>query len=136
MFTKNCFLTVFAMFLVYMCLSFVLHTMILPWDTYPGSIPEGEMQATRSIPAILIGGLIWCRMFLFVFSKGYEGKGIGEGVRFGLYIGIFYHLAYMLFYYANFQMNSWLLVVQFVGETLINISIGVVAALLFKPETK
>lgn len=26
--------------------------------------------------------------FTFVFSKGYEGKGIAEGLRYGLYIGV------------------------------------------------
>ena len=26
--------------------------------------------------------------FAFIFSKGYEGKGIMEGVRYGLYVGV------------------------------------------------
>lgn len=26
--------------------------------------------------------------FVFIFSKGYEGKGVMEGVRYGLYVGV------------------------------------------------
>jgi hypothetical protein len=32
--------------------------------------------------------IIGAFFFTFIFSKGYEGKGIMEGVRYGLYIGI------------------------------------------------
>jgi hypothetical protein len=32
--------------------------------------------------------IIGAFFFSFIFSKGYEGKGIMEGVRYGLYIGI------------------------------------------------
>jgi hypothetical protein len=57
--------------------------------------------------------------FTFIFSKGYEGKGIMEGVRYGLYVGVMmavgmaygtyamiaipYHLALQWFIYGTIE---------------------------------
>jgi hypothetical protein len=54
-------------------------------------------QATKSVWRPDMMSLMWIYhvlavigafFFTFVFSKGYEGKGVMEGVRYGLYIGI------------------------------------------------
>ena len=62
-----------------------------------GVILSSAYQATQSLWRPDMMSLMWIYHILaiigaffltFVFSKGYEGKGIAEGVRYGLYIGI------------------------------------------------
>lgn len=36
------------------------------------------------------GDLGWSFLFIFIFIKGYKGKGLPEGIRFGLLIGMFF----------------------------------------------
>jgi hypothetical protein len=45
--------------------------------------------------------LIGSFFFVFIFSKGYEGKGIAEGIRYGLYIGIWMSLGMAYATYAT-----------------------------------
>ncbi len=62
-----------------------------------GVILKSAYEATQSVWRPDMTSLMWIYhvlaiigafFFTFVFSKGYEGKGISEGVRYGLYIGI------------------------------------------------
>lgn len=133
MFSKNFIITVLVMFLAHMTMSFGLHTSILDWQSYPGSLAPENVTA-MGLPAILIGTFIWCKLFLYVFSKGYDGTGVMEGVKFGLIISVFFHFTYMLFYFANFQFPTDLLIKQFLGETTINVVIGAIAATMYKPD--
>ena len=57
--------------------------------------PEAEMK----VGVIVIVELIFALFFTFIFSKGYEGKGIWEGVRYGFYVGLMMNVtgAYMTF---------------------------------------
>jgi hypothetical protein len=62
-----------------------------------GVLLSSAYEATKSVWRPDMMSLMWVYhvlaligafFFTFIFSKGYEGKGIGEGVRYGLYIGI------------------------------------------------
>jgi hypothetical protein len=48
---------------------------------------QEQMQAF--FPWMLLGQFIIAKYFVWIFAKGYEGKGIGEGIRFGSLIGLF-----------------------------------------------
>lgn len=39
---------------------------------------------------LTLGDLVWSFLFVYIFKKGYEGKGPLEGLRFGLLIGVFF----------------------------------------------
>lgn len=71
-------------------------------------------------------------MFVFIFTKGYEGKGLMEGLRYGLIIGFFYVFTnYMLQYFVYPVPFS--LAIKWVLLGMVQFMIyGVVAAAVYK----
>ena len=49
-------------------------------------------------------GLLTSPLFVYIFNKGYEGKGIIEGFRFGLIIGLFIALPAAFYEYAMYSI--------------------------------
>jgi hypothetical protein len=69
--------------------------------------------------------------FVFIFSRGYEGKGLLEGVRFGLYIGVWMGIGFAYGTYAMIPIPYSLALSWFVS-TLVQYSVaGIIASLLF-----
>lgn len=66
---------------------FLIHGVILA-STYEATkdLWRADMESLMWIYHVL--AIIGAFFFTFVFSKGYEGKGMMEGIRYGLYIGI------------------------------------------------
>ncbi|MEK6754966.1 MAG: hypothetical protein AABZ02_02320 [Bacteroidota bacterium] len=92
--------------------------------------PEGEMKLWL-IPVI---GLFFSFFFTFIFSKGYEGKGLLEGVRYGLYVGLMVALPMAYGSYAMMPIPYSLALQWFIYGTLEYMIAGVVLALIFKPK--
>ncbi len=81
-------LTGFAVvFVLSEIMMFLIHGVLLA-STYEAAKAafRPDMQSLMWIYHVL--AVVGAFFFTFVFSKGYEGKGIAEGVRYGLYIGI------------------------------------------------
>ena len=68
-------------------LMFLIHGVILS-SAYQAtqSVWRPDMQSLMWVYHVL--AVIGAFFFTFIFSKGYEGKGVPEGVRYGLYVGI------------------------------------------------
>jgi hypothetical protein len=80
-----------------------------------------------------VSGLVWSFLFVYIFAKGHEGKGIMEGVRFGLLIGVFFGLPMSLGTYMSMPITGGIAVAWLI-YTIIEITIlGVLAAVLYKP---
>ena len=67
----------------------------------------------------------------FIFTRHYEGKGIGEGVRFGAYIGLLLGFV-MLSFYAFMPIPFALALCWFFASLFETIGLGVIYALLYK----
>jgi hypothetical protein len=76
-----------AVFVAMSAMDFVIHGIILE-SAYKATenLWRSDMQSKMWIFNVIT--LIGAFFFSFIFSKGYEGKGIVEGGRYGLYIGI------------------------------------------------
>jgi hypothetical protein len=74
-------------FIAMRVLDILIHGVILA-SAYQetASIWRPDMQSKMWIFHLV--SLIGTFFFSYIFSKGYEGKGIVEGIRYGLYIGI------------------------------------------------
>jgi len=134
MHTKNFILTVIIVFVVNSILNFLLHALILPWESYAGSIPA-ENATTLGMILLFVGNLAFSYFFCFIFTKGYEKKGIGEGIRYGLLIGFLYYFSYLFYNYGNFQYSTFLLWGEFIGGVVLTVLMGITAAVLYKPKT-
>ena len=69
--------------------------------------------------------------FTLIFSKGYEGKGIGEGVRYGLYVGLLMATPMAYDSYATYPLPYSLALQWFIYGLVQYIILGVVVAWVF-----
>jgi uncharacterized membrane protein len=70
-------------------------------------------------------------MFAFIFSKGYEGKGLMEGARYGFYIGLMLSMGYAFGSYASFRIPYQIALQWFIYAVLEYIIAGIGVALVF-----
>ncbi len=84
---KKILLGFIAVFIAMSVMDFIIHGVILE-SAYKATanLWRPDMQSKMWIYSVI--ALIGSFFFSFIFSKGYEGKGIVEGARYGLYIGI------------------------------------------------
>jgi hypothetical protein len=94
--------------------------------------PEAEMS--QNMWMFWLYGFIWSFILVYIFAKGYEGKGIMEGVRFGLLIGVFFSLPMSLGTYASMPITAGLAIGWFVYGVIEMTIMGVIAALIYKPK--
>ncbi len=69
--------------------------------------------------------------FTYVFSKGYEGKGIMEGVRYGFYLGVIVSSGFAFGTYSMFDIGKGLALQWFFYSLIEYIIAGVVVSLVF-----
>jgi hypothetical protein len=74
--------------------------------------------------------------FSFIFSKGYEGKGIAEGVRYGLYIGIWMSVGAAYATYAMIAIPYSLALQWFIYGVIEYVIFGIALALVFRKKAQ
>ncbi len=74
--------------------------------------------------------------FTFVFSKGYEKKGILEGVRYGFYIGVWLSVGMAYGSYAMIAIPYSLALQWFIYGVIEYMITGAVLAMVFKEKQK
>lgn len=79
--------------------------------------------------------LIGAFFFSFIFSKGFENKGLAEGVRYGTYIGIWLGVGKAYGTYAMIAIPYSLALQWFIYSIIEYVIAGIVLALIFKPKT-
>lgn len=83
---------------------------------------------------ILLAELIVAFGFCYIFTKGYEGKGIIEGVRYGLAIGLTFGVGGAIMDYAVFPYPESLVVKWCIGYPIEMMILGAVFACYYKPK--
>jgi|WetSurSiteA1Bulk_404760.scaffolds.fasta_scaffold92745_1 hypothetical protein len=79
-----------AVFVVYVIIEYLSNQFVF-MPSYPNMYPSAPDGGSVWIPRIwmYLGRAIFSFMFVFVYTRGYEGKaGIGEGLRYGLWIAL------------------------------------------------
>ncbi len=72
--------------------------------------------------------------FAFIFSKGYENKGVAEGVRYGTYVGIWLSIGKAYGTYAMIAIPYSMALQWFIYGVVEYVIAGIVLALVFKPK--
>ena len=87
--TKRYLIAALALSVFTIAFDFLLHGMLLQ-DAYKSTAalwrPEAEMQSYMGL--MFLTQIVFASGFAFIFTRNYEGKGVGEGVRYGLYLGL------------------------------------------------
>jgi len=113
-------------------MNFVIHDVILK-ETYMGLVATGLMrsEADGMVWIYFVTALVVSFFFTLIFSKGYEGKGIGEGVRFGLYAGVLIAVQFAYDSYASYPLPYGLALQWFCYTTVEYIILGAIVAAVF-----
>jgi hypothetical protein len=121
--------------IVYMGVSFVVHTMLLA-NTYMQH--KGSMRPEAEANAILPMGFVFALVGFFVFSyayaKGYEGgSGIQEGLRFGVIVGLLLCCFCLIWEYMVWPVSGTLLMAWLVDFIVEFALYGMIVGFLYKP---
>jgi hypothetical protein len=119
-----------VVFVAMIILSFIVDGLILR-STYESvqNVWRPDMQSKMWIYYVLM--VVGAFFFSFIFSKGYEGKGILEGVRYGLYIGIWLSINMAYGSYAMIAIPYSLALQWFIYGVIEYVIYGMLLAFVF-----
>lgn len=124
-----------ACYVVGQVLGFLTNGLILA-DTYKSlsSVwrPEADMQAKMWI--FLLTSLVAIFLFCFIFTKGYENKGIGEGVRYGALVGTLLSVPWAFDSYVIYPITGTLAVMWLVTGVVSWVVLGALLAAIYRPD--
>jgi hypothetical protein len=124
-----------AVFAVLEVMDFIIHGLILGnvYMTMP-NIWRPDMMEKMWIMHIV--KIVNAFIIAFIFSKGYEGKGIMEGVRYGLYVGLMLSIGMAYGTYAMIAIPYHLALQWFVYGLIEYVIAGIALALVFSWKAK
>jgi hypothetical protein len=79
-----------------------------------------------------VTGAFFSFFFVFIFSKGYEGKGVAEGIRYGLYVALMVVLPNAYGSYAMMQIPYSLALQWFLYGSLEYVIAGAILSGVFR----
>jgi hypothetical protein len=131
---KKLLLGFIAVFVTLEVTNFLVHGLALAADYRADALkgifrPEAQMMSLMWVYHVL--ALVGSFFFVFIFSKGYEGKGIAEGIRYGVYIGIWLSMGMAYGSYAMIPMPYSLALKWFLYGIAQYLVMGIVAALVY-----
>ena len=129
---KKFLLASLVVFVTLQVFDYVIHNLLL------GSVYESIQEVFRpdmmdKMWIMYLIGAIFSLLFVYIFTKGYEGKGITEGAKYGLIIGLFVSLVGSYSQYVVYPLPYSLALKWFLYGTIELILAGIVAALIYKP---
>jgi hypothetical protein len=83
---------------------------------------------------MVLASIAFAFLFVYIFSKGYQGKGIPEGIRYGVLIGLLMNGVAILHQYAVYPVPFSLVLQWFAFGMIQTIIYGVIAALIYRPK--
>ena len=125
-----------VLFVVAQAIGYVVHQVWLS-DTYEllasAFRPQAEMMDMMWI--MMLTGLGVLFFFCYIFTKGYEGKGIAEGVRFGALMGLFVGLPSAVDVYVIYPITAELAMIWYVSGVISFVIFGAIFAAIYKPSS-
>ena len=91
--------------------------------------PETEMQAL--MPLMAVAQILLALIFTFIFTRNYEGTGVGEGLRYGVYAGLLLG-APQVASYVWMPVPVSLTVIWVGNVVLWGVLAGIIASLVYK----
>lgn len=93
--------------------------------------PQAEMESMMWM--MMVGGVFSLLLFCYIFTWGYEGKGIMEGVRYGALIGVFVSIISAVDSYVIYPLTGELAVIWFITGVIAFVISGAIFAAIYKP---
>ncbi len=101
--SKRFILASIAVFILIQAIDWLVHGVIMSgWYAEIAGLWRADMMDLMWV--MVLGSLFFSFMFVLIFIKGYEGKGIMEGIRYGLYVGLLIMVSGSLGQYAMYPI--------------------------------
>ena len=94
--------------------------------------PKAEMDQMMWI--FFVTSAVLTLMFCYIFTRGYQNRGIGEGVRYGFYMGLFFMVVQAYDAYVTYPLPYHLIFKWFVSGMVVFIAMGAIVSLVYKNE--
>jgi len=121
-----------AIFIIFGICDFIIHNLILQ-KVYMSMTNVWRPDMMSLMWIMYVTSFIFSFLVMFVFVKGYEGRGILEGVRFGIIIGLITTGAGAFYQYVVYPL-PFSLIIQWFGYGLVEfIFAGIAAAAIYRP---
>lgn len=129
---KKFFIALITIYVVGGVLNFLVHGVLL-MSAYQelASIWRTDMDSYMWIQWVT--ALFLCFFFVYIFVRGYEGRGIMEGVRFGLVIWAFMTIPSVYSQFMVYPLPYSLILKWLFSDLVIWVVMGVLTALIYKP---
>ena len=129
------FLASLAVFVFVFFYEYLLHGVYLagPYEAFPNLLRE-ETDATGFFMWLTLAYLILSPAFCYIFTRGYQGRGVGEGVRYGVLIWLVAALPSSLITYAVQPWSAKIITVWIVGYLIEMVILGALVALIYRPK--
>ena len=124
-----------AVFVTLEVLDYLIHGVLLD-ATYKSLSALWRPDMASKMWIIHVVAVIGAFFFTFIFSKGFENKGIGEGLRYGFYIGFWMSTGFAYGSYAMIAIPYSLALQWFLYGLVEYMIAGVVLALVFGSKPK
>ncbi|MFA5805501.1 MAG: hypothetical protein WC879_12745 [Melioribacteraceae bacterium] len=134
--TKKLIIAVIVVFVLLEATNYLIHEVILA-STYMQETVSKAFRPKAEMDAVMwrmwISGLVWSFFFVFIFTKGYQNKGLLEGVRYGVYIALFINFMAAVAQNVVYPIPYTLALQWFIYGFIQMVILGVVTAWIYKP---
>ena len=122
-----------AIFIVMQVIGYAVHEVMMA-DTYAALAdifrPREEMDSMMWM--MFLSGAVLLFLFCYIFTKGYESKGVMEGVRYGALMGVFLALV-NVDQHVIYPLPASVAAIWFVSVVVSMTIAGAVFAAIYKP---
>ncbi len=134
--TKKLIIAVLAVFVLLEATGYLIHGVLLS-STYMQEAISKVFRPMAEMDAMMwrmwIADFVFSFFFVFIFTKGYQNKGIMEGVRYGVYIALFMNFSASVAQNVFYSIPYTLALQWFIYGSIQMVLLGVVAAFIYKP---
>ena len=132
---KNFFITFVVVYILGGILNFVIHGVLLA-ETYQSLSEVWRSDMDRLMWLQFVTPLFLSFFFVYIFTKGREGKGVMEGLRYGLIIWAFMSIPTVYGQYMVYPLPYPLVLQWLIYDLIILVILGITVSLLYKPGEK
>jgi len=131
---KRYFLAVIAVLATIVVTNIIIHSFIL-MDTYTSLKQIWRPDMMNFIWIMYITDIILAFLFVYIFVKGYENKGMLEGIRFGFIMGLLLDGLSASGQFLVYPIPFSLAAQWFIYGIIRFVILGIIVALVYRPKT-
>jgi len=131
---KRMLLAALAVFVTIQVLDFLIHSLLLA-SMYEETTEIWRPDMMQLMWIMYITSAFLSFLFVYIFTKGHQGKGVIEGAKYGFLIGLLIAVIGILNQYVIYPIPLNMAIIWMVSGLIEFIVAGIVVALIYKPKT-